>query len=285
MTALFWILGVYLGILILVVRLSLYPLRIPTFISPGSLGLPQENVEFTTEDGMVLRGWWVQSSESDRVAVFTHGYLMNRCEWVPIALQLHRLGYSCLLYDLRAHGRSRGKKCGLGWYERQDVRAAARFARSRSSGFTVLLGSSMGAAASAFALAEEPGLADALVMDSSYSQLQAAVLGWWSFIGGKWLRLAFSPTLLLTRLVLGIGPKQVDVARALELISIPKLFVHGSADTLAEPSQATRNFEAAATPKELFWFADRNHSEFRWEDPDRYLAELTRWLEASGSLS
>lgn len=278
MIALLWILGVYVAILLLVVRFSLQPLRIPPFISPGALGLPQESVEFETSGGLLLRGWWVDHSEAVGTAVFVHGYMMNRCEWVSVALRFHQMGYRCLLLDLRAHGRSQGKKCTLGWEERHDVTAAARWARAKGTGPLVLVGSSMGAAAAAFALSEDGSLADAVILDSSYSQLSGAVLGWWNFVGGRWLRLALTPTLWLTRLFLGVSPRQVDVASAVAKISIPKLFVHGEADTLAEPDQARRNFEAAAPPKEVIWFPNRNHSEFRWEDPDIYLEKVEDWL-------
>lgn len=280
MWAVLTILGIYVLILIVVTWISLHPIRIPQFISPGLIGLPQEDVEFQSSDGLKLRGWWVEAPVSKAVVVFAHGYLMNRCEFVPVAIRLAQQGYSCLLFDLRAHGRSQGKKCGLGWIERLDAGAALSFARGRAAGKKVVyVGSSMGSAAGAFALASDGSLADGIVIDSAYSRLQDAILGWWNFLGGKWLRAAFAPMVWLGIPFIGFNPYSVDVAKAVSKIEVPILFVHGEADTLASAADARRNIESALDPKEELWFPGRNHAEFRWEEPEKYLGELIAWLK------
>lgn len=280
MTALLWILGVYFAILTVVLIISIFPPRVPVFFSPGSVGLPQESITFTTQDGVVIRAWWVQGTESKRVAVLCHGYLMNRSELAPLAIELHKLGYSSLLLDFRQHGKSGRSRCGMGFYEKQDVAAACKFAREKleTNPFILLAGSSMGSVACALALADDPQLADAIVLDSAYSKLPDAVLGWWSFLGGKVLRFLFSPVVLLSGPFVGFNPWTIDVAKAVAKIKQPKLFVHGEKDTLAEPSQAQRNFDAAHEPKEIIWFADCNHAEFRWEDWPGYSKRLVAWL-------
>ena len=286
MVALLLILGVYLAILIGVLWISVHPLRIPVFFSPGSLGFPQEEVVFDSSDGKRLRGWWMGNEDSKRVAVLCHGYLMNRCELAPVAIDLHRQGYSCLLFDFRQHGKSSSGRCGMGWYERADVSAACALARSKVTGCRiVLIGSSMGAVASAFALSEDPALADAAVFDSAYSKLPSAVLGWWNFLGGKLLKTVLSPTILLSGFVAGFNPFKVDVGSAMAKIHIPKLIVHGECDNLANPEQAKRNFAMAADPKEIVWFPGRDHSEFRWEDWATYSAALNKWLSSVHSLN
>ncbi|HMS54544.1 MAG TPA: alpha/beta fold hydrolase [Fimbriimonadaceae bacterium] len=278
------ILGIYLLILIVVTWISLHPIRIPQFISPGLIGLPQQDVEFETEDGLKLRGWWVPGTGEKGVIVFAHGYLMNRCEFVPVAIRMNQLGYSCLLFDLRAHGRSQGKKCGLGWLERYDAKAAVLFARTKMPHSKVVyIGSSMGSAAGAFAAAELSGLVDAIVIDSAYSKLQGAILGWWNFLGGKWLRALFAPMTWIGIPFIGFNPFKVDVARAVSQITEPILFIHGEADTLATAEDARRNIKHARDPKEELWFPGRNHAEFRWEEPEKYLSELESWLNRAFS--
>lgn len=274
------ILSVYLVVLIGVAYLSVHPLRVPLFLSPGLLGLPQANVEFNSKDGTLLRGWWVAGTNPDRLAVLAHGYLMNRAELLPLAVELHREGYSVLLFDFRAHGKSRGRKCGLGWTERLDVAAAVEFARHKLGGDpkVLLAGSSMGCAAIALAVADDPALGDWLVLDSAYSRLVTASSGWWRFLGGRFLQVAFAPVQWIGIPIIGFNPLKVDVGKALSKVAKPVLFLHGGADTLAPRSEAERNYAMAAGPKHLHIFEGYDHSAFRFEEPERYLRTVMAWV-------
>jgi uncharacterized protein len=270
----------YAVILLAVAWLSLHPLRTPVFISPGLLGAPQEDV--TLDAGThKIRGWWVERAEAQTVVLFVHGYLMNRAELAPIAAQLWGQGASSMLIDLRCHGKSGGKMCTLGFREREDVAAALRYVRQRAPGRkVVVVGSSMGSAAAALCLGDDPSLADALVMDSGYSKLSNAIVGWWNFLGGRKLQIAMAPMVFLATPMAGFWPFSVDIARALGRFGKPVLHLHGRRDTLAAPAEAQRNHEGCTGPSELVWFDDAGHSEYRWEQPERYMEALSDFLRA-----
>jgi pimeloyl-ACP methyl ester carboxylesterase len=284
-----WILAVviiaYLGLLLGIAWFSLHPLRTPIFVSPGAMGSSQEPVQIDST-GLKLSGWWVPADNPSAVIVLVHGYLMNRAEYAPTAHYLAERGISCLLIDLRAHGRSGGRKCTLGYREREDVAAALRFARARSNGLPLgVIGSSMGSAASALALGDDPTLADLLVMDSGYSRLSVAITGWWNFLGGKWLQILMWPTVYLAAPLAGFWPFSVDVAIALTNFGEkPVLHLHGRRDTLAPPSEAERNFEACRGPKSIVWFDRYGHAEYRWEQPAEFYSALTTFLRDHGYL-
>lgn len=277
-----WILAivaVYVVLVLGVAFLSLRPYRTPIFVSPGSMGANQEEISFES-DGITLHGWWVEADGAGTVAVLAHGYMMNRAELVPVAFWLWQRGISSLLFDFRAHGRSGGKKCGFGYLERCDVAAAVAYARSRAPGAKILLiGSSMGSAASALALGEGLAEANGLVLDSCYSKLAGAILGWWRFLGGKVLQVALWPTVYLAAPLAGFNPFKVDVAESLaKNESTPTLFIHGTRDTLALPTEAQRNFAACRAEKQLVWLQGYGHSEGRWEEPATYYGALEEFL-------
>ena len=277
-----WIVGffvLYLLVLFAIVWISLHPPHIPSYISPGSLDTSQENIEFVS-DGNTLRGWWVEAENSTIVMIFAHGYMMNKCELTPEAAHWWKKGVSGLLFDHRAHGSSGGKQCGFGYRERVDIVSVVREARSRKpNAKIVLVGSSMGSAAIALALADDPSLADALILDSCYSKLASATLGWWRFLGGKTLMLLLCPTTILAIPFTGFNPFRVDIASALTKIKgIPILFLHGAKDNLALPTEAQRNFEACTGPKTIVWFEGCGHSEGRWLHPERYRQAIESFL-------
>jgi len=262
---------IYLGILVAISWAFIHPYRLPVYLSPGAMGVPQEEVEFLSEDGLRLSGWWVGKEGSNKVAVLCHGFMMNRCELTPLAATLWNWGFSCLLVDFRAHGRSAKAKCGMGWREKDDVLACIDFAKKKvENPRIVLVGSSMGSAASAFALSQDPTIAEAAILDSCYSRLSSAVGGWWRFLGGKVLEIVLWPCVYLAGPFAGFSPLGVDVGKALPSIPSEKLlFIHGTTDTLALPSEAERN-HAKSPGSKLVWLEGCGHSEGRWIRPDEF---------------
>lgn len=274
---------VYLLVLLAIAWISLHPFRIPTYLSPGSIGATQESIEFES-DGNVLRGWWLPAEDYQAVMIFAHGYMMNKCEFTPDAAHWWKRGISGLLFDHRAHGHSSGKTCGFGIYEKVDIVNAVKIAREKKPGARIILvGSSMGSAAIVFAQAENPGLADLLILDSCYSQLASASLGWWRFLGGNSLAMLLSPTVLLAAPFAGFNPFKVDVAKALQgLTATPILFLHGDRDSLALPSEAKRNIAAHGGQHTVVWFDGCGHSEARWIQPDKYHTVIAQFLRENG---
>jgi uncharacterized protein len=273
---------VYFGILFASAWFFVHPMRTPLYLSPEYLGHPQENVEFTDEEAQCLiRAWWVPHESPKFTVVVGHGFMMNRAELSPMVTKMTPLGGSCLFYDFPAHGASSGKKCGFGYREQSTVRAAVEFARSKNPQLpVVLMGSSMGAVASAFALGNDPGLANGLILDSAYDELSEAVNGWWYFLGGKRLSTIMKPALYFGTFLLGFNPNNIRVSDALKGLTKPTLILHGDKDTLAGTKCADSNLNALAGPKVLVWFPGRNHSEGRWLDSERYFTSITTFIQA-----
>ncbi len=282
MTWVYIALAIYVLLNFAMAWISIHPYRIPLFLSPGGLGAAQEDVDLTV-DGMTIRSWWVPVENAKAVVILSHGYMMNRSELSGEAAWLARHGVASFLLDLRAHGKSGGKKCGFGYRERAEILAAVLWVRKEMPGVKVILmGSSMGAAASAFAAAQ--GQADALILDSCFSQLPDAVLGWWRFLGGKALMVFLSPTLYFSIPMIGFSPRVADVGAALKGCRMPVLILHGKADRLALPAEAERNAKLHADDTQIVWFDGCNHSEGRWLQPDRYHDAVEGFLRRLGAI-
>lgn len=284
--------AVYLVVLTAVAYISVHPIRTPLYLSAMAMGAPQQDIELLA-DGFRLKAWWVHGpvepnlplTDDAPVVILAHGYMMSRSEVACTSYHLWRNGISSLSVDMRAHGRSEGKTCTLGVREKAEIKAAVAWVKEKRPHAQIgLLGSSMGGAACAFALADEPDLADWLVLDSVYSSLASASMGWWSLLGVPGMRYVLSPILIVAWPMVGFNPFKVDVANALRKIGPkPVLMLHGDRDCLAIPAQAERNLavvQAHNDPTaEIVWFDECDHCEAIYRRTDVYIDHLIRFIK------
>jgi uncharacterized protein len=95
-------------------------------VPAADLGAPYEEVEFTTSDGLQLRGWYIESRNGAAVISFP-----GRASSQERAKLLARHGYGVLLFDRRGEGESEGDPNLLGWQGERDVHAAVKFLQGR----------------------------------------------------------------------------------------------------------------------------------------------------------
>jgi dienelactone hydrolase len=119
---------------LLVAGFVLFPISIAyvvTHVAPASvpaanLGAAYENVQFTTSDGFLLKGWYVPSKNRAAVISFP-GRSGTRLQ----ARMLARHGYGVLLFDRRGEGESEGDWNVFGWQGERDLHAAVKFLQGR----------------------------------------------------------------------------------------------------------------------------------------------------------
>ena len=91
-------------------------------VPTADLGAPYENVEFTTTDGLRLKGWYIRSRNGAAVISFP-----GRTSSQKRAKLLARHGYGVLLFDRRGEGESEGDPNAFGWQGERDIHAAVAF--------------------------------------------------------------------------------------------------------------------------------------------------------------
>jgi uncharacterized protein len=95
-------------------------------VPDAQLGVPYEDVRFTTSDGLELEGWYVPSRNGAAVIAFP-----GRSGPQKHARMLARHGYGVLLFDRRGEGASDGDPNVFGWGGDKDILAAVEFLKSR----------------------------------------------------------------------------------------------------------------------------------------------------------
>ena len=117
------------------------------------LSRPHEEIYVESFDGLKLHGTWFPAKEGEKeitkAVICFHGYSscgMN--DYVGLSDYYLRNGYSMLIVDERAHGKSQGEYVGFGCLDRKDALKWIDWVCARCGGQVqiVLHGISMGAA-------------------------------------------------------------------------------------------------------------------------------------------
>lgn len=243
------------------------------FVTPWELGIPYEEVAFETEDGLLLRGWWLPAPNAERTVIALHGHRGARHHCVGIGAALWRRGTNVLLFDHRGRGSSEGDLVSLGHFETLDVLAAIGYALPRAPGLPLgLIGYSMGAAVAIMAAARDRHVG-AVVADSPFASEREMVRSLLRKQAGP-LNGAIAA---LSEHLLPYDPGAVEPLREVARVA-PRatLFIHGLLDRTCDPKDSVRLYESARDPKELWLLEGEGHC-------DAYFADRVGYCQRVGA--
>jgi fermentation-respiration switch protein FrsA (DUF1100 family) len=263
--------NILIGIVLLVVALSFilvyantHPPRYPLHIPPSMYQAAYEDVAFTSEDGVLLKGWLVKPPRPLSPApavILCHGVGANKSDFTELAAYLAQRGYFALLFDFRAHGESSGRRTSLGYHEQKDVLAALGFLKTRAEidrKRIGVYGFSMGG--SAAILAAKSGGFRAVVADSAFTSLKdqarTAITGFYHLPAFPFLQLTvLGYELYFQTRVDAVAPVKVIA----KLSPAPILIIAGEGDQLIPADNGRKLYEAAGEPKELWIIPHAEH--------------------------
>jgi uncharacterized protein len=220
-------------------------------LPPAGTALPgAEEVQFATEDGLELAGWFVPAAaEGPAPAVLVaNGNAGNRGHRALLAQALVTAGLSVLLFDYRGYGGNPGRPSEEGLY--RDARAARDYLAARDDvdqKRLVYFGESLGAAVVVNLAADHPPAG--LVLRSPFTSLAAV---------GE-LHYPLLPVRLLLK-------DRYDSLAAIKAIDVPVLVIAGQDDGIIPADQSRALYQAAAGPKRLLIIEGADHN-----DPELFI--------------
>ncbi len=261
----------------------LYPPKIDSVITPEDRGWQYREVEFVTEDGLTLNGWYLprQSDssvkEGDTTIILLHGYPADKGNILPVTdflVEDHNLFY----FDFRSLGASEGSYSSLGMRERKDLRAALDFLRQEKEQDKFgLWGLSMGGAVALEVAPEEPGV-EAVVTVASYGRLSDMAYDVYPVPGLNYLLGGLIN--FYTRIFLNLDTFEMYPARSAAQYHGAVFLIHSPEDQVIPFShgQMIKNSLNARDNTEL-WFPSGGHGALPWDEHqqrvgvffDRYL--------------
>ncbi|MEW6509678.1 MAG: alpha/beta hydrolase [Bacteroidota bacterium] len=241
-----------------------YYRRFTSVFHPSDLGLPFEEVTLKTPEGIALSCWFIQAPAEPRgTIVYLHGVSECKIVGLPMAKQLHDLGFNVFLYDSRRHGDSGGKYCTYGFYEKHDATTAISWLLDRKdlrTGRVGLFGTSMGAAV-AIQVAAIDHRVVALVAESGFATLR-------TIFDDYQRRMIKLPWHYLRNIVIKrsehlahFKANAVSPLEAVKDVRVPIFIIHGTADNLIRYTYSETVFANANEPKELWLIQGARHND------------------------
>jgi fermentation-respiration switch protein FrsA (DUF1100 family) len=236
-------------------------------------------------DGVELRGWKVvpRSASGDWVLLF-HGVSDNRTGDLGHAELLLRHGYSVVMMDSRAHGKSGGDMATYGWKERYDTAAItdALYATEQVRHLCAH-GVSMGAAIALQSAAVEPRIA-AVSAEDPFASLREvgydyAGLDVSPFIGNTLFRPASIFAMRAIARTGGFDPDAASPEKAVSQRPFPVLLICGANDHRIPCRHAEAIYHAATGPKELWIVQGAGHASALGQAPAEYENRVVSFFE------
>jgi fermentation-respiration switch protein FrsA (DUF1100 family) len=231
-------------------------LSAPVHQSIGNLpsDLAGRSIQFSSESGATLHGWFIPGKKGAGAIVLMHGVRANRLSLLDRARFLSHAGFSVLLFDFQAHGESAGEHITFGYLESRDAQAAISCLRAHAPDEKIgVIGVSMGGAA--VLLATPPLEANAIVLEMVYPGINQAISNRLTMRLGRWAGVL---TPLLTwqfKSRLGVDAEVLRPIDRVGRISSPKLFIVGAEDQHTTLEESRQMFNVASERKEL-WVVD-----------------------------
>lgn len=255
--------------------------------TPADFGAQFKDIEFQTSDGVKISGWLVPGGDKHVTIIYSHGLFRSRRELLERAMDLWKLGYGALLYDQRNHGASGPARVTLGYNERLDVEAAARYLLNdvHTTDKIVSLGISMGASAALLSAAETPEIA-AVISDSSFLSFKDTV----DHHVNMFLRLPTFPFSNELKFYIqrraGFDGSDLDAVEAVKRIgSRPIMFIAAAHDRRMPPSIAEQLYQTCSSPKRDLLIVDgpgdNIHAHAYQANPKLYVERISAFLQSA----
>lgn len=211
---------------------------------------------------VILRGYFIHALtvKARATIIVLHGIGSAKEVYFGFARWLAEQGFNVVVYDQRAHGRSGGKYCTFGFYEKRDVSKVIDKVLSKYSKLPIgIHGTSLGGAVALQALAIEKRLAFGII-ESTFNTLENVLEEYANDM------LKFRSRWLVRRIlsraadIAQFRPFDIKPVESCRHIEQPILMVHGDVDEKIPIAFNLDNFNALkTTDKEFFIVENAGH--------------------------
>lgn len=211
--------------------------------------------------------------------IIVHGYTNNALEMLDVAYNFYKKGYSILLIDQRAHGKSDGIYSTHGFYERKDMLSWIDYINKKKKAKIILYGISMGGTVIMRTVGENlPNNVICAIEDcgfiSNYDQFYNQL---------KYLKFLPKPIIssfnIFSSIFFGFNIYKFKPEEILMNGKIPFMFIHGSSDKLVPPKNAYDAYQLYKGKKKLLIIDGAKHMKSSIQDSKKYYNEIFNFIK------
>ncbi len=270
------LIGVYFGVCTVLARNYIHPARVVP-VKPAELREVMVGSRYGPTPSWCTDGL-ANGDPSGVVFVMAHGYGGTRESWSQVMHDLAQKGFDSLAISMPGQDASPAKFVGFGISEGHATVDAVKWVRAKSKHpvKVVVLGISMGGAATWLATSEDPGI-DGIVTEGAYARFDQAMNQFFErkLWGGS---VIFAPVVTIAKWMTGLKPEEVlPVDSAVKWKGRPALVIQAGSDTLITEDQGRRLAEAAACP--IWLVPGAEHAQCYEVAKDEYLKRLVGFAD------
>lgn len=236
-----------------------------------------------SEDGLKLHATWFPKGNQDKVVICFHGYTSEGMkDYIGLSGYYLKKGYSMLLVDERAHGKSEGKYIGFGCLDRKDAYKWIQMVLERCGKDVEILlhGTSMGGATVLMTSSLDlPMQVKGIISDCAFTSPKEV----FTHVLKNMIHLPAFPIIQLSDIfnqkLAGYGLDECNAAREVKKAKVPILFIHGSGDTFVPNSMCEELYSNCTSEKQKLIVEGAAHAESYYKDTESYEKALDAFIE------
>ncbi len=246
------------------------------------LAQPHREIWTKTFDGLRLHATYFPRENEKKVVICFHGYTSEgMSDYIGLSDYYLKRGYSMLLVDERAHGKSEGTYIGFGCLDRKDALTWIRWVIGQCGEDVQILlhGTSMGGATVLMASGLKlPGQVRGIISDCGFTSPKEV----FTHVLHSMYHMPAFPIIQIAdwinRRTAGYGMDECNAAREVRKAEVPILLIHGDADTFVPHTMCEEIYKNCASPKDKLIVKGAAHAESYYKDMASYEKKLDEFI-------
>lgn len=239
--------------------------------------VPFKEIWLTNENGSISAWSMELDSASRGMVILSHGYGACKSKMLPVAMAFREMGYNTLVFDSTGSGDSEGNYCTIGYKEAKDLKTVYDHAKENHKEDIYTFGSSMGAALTLKAVAQEGIQPKGIILQCPFGSMEDAVKGRFKNMGIPFFGMGHL-LVFWGGVQNGFNAFKYKPSDYAKEIDIPTLLIWGAKDQRVTKAETELIYENLAGRKEWVILENAGHSQLISSEPTKWKASVRSFM-------
>lgn len=248
--------------------------------SNDTLHFKYEDIYINAPDNVKLHSYVVNNVGSLKWIICAHGYSGDATNLLPQIDHFFECGYNVLAIDLRAHGKSQGKYCGLSYLDAKDIKLWIEWILETAPNASIaLFGLSLGGASVLMTASNQlDERVKCVISDSAPADFSTQFKHIWSWFVKIPSKIILPAINMWMKILAKYSLYDASPQNNIKNIKMPCLIIHGKQDNFVQETMAHEIFEEIKGVKELLIVPNADHTQSLKVAPIAYWKKVDSFL-------